>query len=67
MVRLGDIEPDRFIEVFVPTFLATWAANRYADACARGTHDELVEGLPVEDAEELAKSAWIEYRRRGER
>lgn len=44
---------------FITTFLATWTANNYADACARGEHKRL-EKPPCEDAAFLAEKAWKE-------
>lgn len=46
-----------FKKKFVIDFLATWVANNYNDACQRGDHKRL-ENPPVEDAKELADSAW---------
>ena len=48
-----------FKEHFIATFLATWVANHYDDACLYGQHDRL-EHPPVEDAETLADYAWKE-------
>jgi hypothetical protein len=45
---------------FVATFLACYAAQRYDDACARGEHDRL-QRHPVEDAAELAETAWVQH------
>lgn len=49
-----------FIDAFAVTFLATWVANEYNDACARDQHSRL-ENPPVEDAKLLAESAWEKY------
>ncbi len=46
-----------FIDQFSTTFLATWCANEYADACMRGEQRRLEEP-PVEDAHYLAGKAW---------
>jgi len=46
-----------FKEQFVTTFLATWVANNYAEACLRDKHETLY-NPPVEDAEHLAGKAW---------
>ena len=46
-----------FKDHFMVTFLATYAANIYDDACQTGQHDRLRK-LPVEDAEGLADDAW---------
>ena len=45
---------------FTATFLATWVANNYDDACMRGQHSRL-EHPPVDDALFLADAAWEEY------
>lgn len=47
-----------FIERYVTTFLATWAANNYVNACAEDRHDKLAESAPLEDAHCLANQAW---------
>jgi len=46
---------------FVTTFLATWCANNYDDACMMGEHERL-NTPPVEDAEFLAAEAWKHYK-----
>jgi len=46
-----------FKDHFVVTFLATYAANIYDDACQSGQHERLKQ-LPVEDAEGLAEDVW---------
>ena len=46
-----------FINHFVATFCATWAAQHYDEYCARGQQDQL-ENPPIEDAECLAIAAW---------
>jgi len=51
----------RFIEQFATTFLATWCANNYSDACARGEQQRL-EHPPVEDAIFLAEAALAEWK-----
>jgi len=49
---------------FISTFLATWAANNYADACIRSEHKRL-ETPPCEDAAHLAEAAWKELKETG--
>ncbi len=51
-----DIEK-KFKENFITTFLATWVANNYHDACINNQHD-MLHNPPVEDAEHLAQKAW---------
>jgi hypothetical protein len=48
---------EQFIEQYVITFLATWTANNYSEACMSGNHQRLREP-PVEDAYFLAEKAW---------
>ena len=48
---------NEFSKMFVVNFISTWAANEYADACARAEHERL-ENPPIEDAVDLAQSAW---------
>jgi hypothetical protein len=45
---------------FLATFLASYAAQRYDDACMRGDQDKL-SNHPIEDAEHLAETAWEKY------
>lgn len=45
---------------FIATFLASWCAKHYEDACMRGEHDRLMHP-PVNDAEHLADCAWEEW------
>lgn len=54
----------QFEAQFAVTFLATWAANNYADACTRIQHAR-IEQPPVEDAEHLAGCAADEVERVG--
>ena len=42
---------------YIATFLATWTAVHYDDACMRSQHEMLREP-PIEDAEHLADCAW---------
>lgn len=49
-----------FIDQYVVTFFATWAANRYDHACSCGQHETL-EKPPVEDAIYLAEAVWEHY------
>jgi hypothetical protein len=51
---------DQFKDQFIVTFLATWVANNYDDACSAGQHSRL-NSPPVEDAIYLASHAWEEY------
>ena len=46
-----------FKAMFLTVFLATYCANEYPDACARGEHERLSRP-PVEDAMSLADDAW---------
>ena len=46
-----------WIEHFVVTFLATWAATEYNDACSHGQQERL-SNPPVEDAYFLAGKAF---------
>jgi len=48
-----------FKEQFVTVFLATYAANNYAECCMLGDHTR-IEHPPVEDAMHLANCAWNE-------
>lgn len=52
-----DIDQDQFITQFITMFLATWTANEYAGACARGEQKRL-ENPPVADAIYLARVAY---------
>ena len=46
-----------FKENFITTFVATWCANEYSDACMRAEHNKL-SNPPIEDAEFLANEVW---------
>jgi hypothetical protein len=48
----------QFKDHYVCTFLATYAATHYDDACAMGQHDRLEKHLAFEDAQFLADKAW---------
>lgn len=48
---------EQFIDQFVTTWLATWSANNYPDACFYGNHKKL-HTPPVEDAYFLAEKTW---------
>ena len=47
-----------FKDHYVATFLATYAAMHYDNACAMGQHDRLEKHLALEDAKHLADRAW---------
>jgi len=46
---------DQFINTFVTTFIATWCANHYDEACAKEKHQTLYHP-PIEDAKDIAIS-----------
>lgn len=48
-----------FIDHYVCTFLATYAATHYEEACAQGEHDRLEKHHAAEDALHLAEVAWL--------
>ncbi len=56
----GEMDEDKFKANFIATFLATWVANNYDDACFNGEHERL-NHPPVEDAEMLATKAYEEW------
>jgi hypothetical protein len=65
--ELKQIEEDERIDFknkFVIAFLASWCANHYEDFCARGLHDELA-NPPIEDAKDMAQSAWEKLKKDG--
>jgi hypothetical protein len=47
-----------FMRVFVPSFLAAYAARHYDEACTLGIGDRLVAEVPVEDALHLGAEIW---------
>jgi hypothetical protein len=47
-----------FIDRFVATFLASYAAQNYVDWCSLNQHDRF-RNQPVEDAVDIAEMAWI--------
>jgi len=49
-----------FKQAFIISFLATWTANEYNDACVNDRHEKL-HNPPVEDAIFLADKAWEKY------
>lgn len=51
-------EKEDFIKRYMTTFLSTWAANHYEDACGHNEYDILVMKAPLEDARDLAEKAW---------
>lgn len=55
-------EEKKFKDQFIVTFLSTWVANNYDDACIHSKH-EMLNRPPVEDAEFLADKAWEEMQR----
>ena len=53
------MEEKDFKNQFIACFLASWCANKYEYCCARG-EQAVLGSPPVEDAEEMAGSAWEE-------
>lgn len=49
-----------FKDAYIVTFLASWTAAHYTDYCLLGWQDRL-NRPPVEDAIDLANSAWELY------
>jgi hypothetical protein len=52
---------ERFVNTYVPAFLAAYAASNYSEAYALDQHDRLT-SPPVEDAVHLAVCAWLALR-----
>jgi hypothetical protein len=52
---------ERFVNAYVPAFLAAHTASIYSEACALDQHDRLT-SPPVEDAVHLAVCAWLALR-----
>ena len=55
------MEKEEFIIKWVLTFLATWTANHYDEACLEGKH-EMLNDPPIEDAEFLAEKQWLKFK-----
>lgn len=53
-------EEKEFKDRFVVNFLAAYAASRYVDDCAMGTHMK-ADSFPIEDAQFLAGLAWEQH------
>lgn len=51
-----------FKDHFAATFLASWAAVNYDDACIRDQHERL-NHPPADDAKFLADKAWEEWQK----
>ena len=51
---------EQFKAHFIASFMATHAANRYEEYCQQGWQWRL-ENHPIEDAADLAGSAWEKY------
>jgi hypothetical protein len=52
---------ERFVNAYVPAFLAAYAASIYTEACTLDQHDRLM-NPPVEDAVHIAVGAWLALR-----
>jgi hypothetical protein len=61
MATVDRDELERFVNAYVPAFLAAYAASSYSEACALGQHDRLMTP-PVEDAVHIAVGAWLALR-----
>ena len=55
-MKVNPLFKDQFIDQF-ETWLATWSANNYENACMTGNHQKL-HTPPVEDAYFLAEKSW---------
>ena len=55
------MEKEEFVNRWVVTFLATWTANNYDDACVMGQQERLNDP-PIEDAEFLAEKQWLKFK-----
>lgn len=60
--QIVDLDEQQFKRQFVATFLATWVANNYTEACMMGQHEKL-RHPPVEDADDLAHDAWRQWKK----
>jgi hypothetical protein len=60
LVSPPEKEETTFKQQFINTFIASWVAENYDDACLYGEH-ERIEHPPVEDAKTLANDAWKEW------
>jgi hypothetical protein len=61
MVTVDRDDLGRFLDAYVPAFLAAHAASIYTEACTLDQHDRLMTP-PVEDAVHIAVGAWLACR-----
>jgi hypothetical protein len=61
MATIDRDELERFVNAYVPAFLAAYAASNYSEACDSGQHARLMTP-PVEDAVHIAVGAWLACR-----
>lgn len=57
------MDKQQFMSSFVTSFLATWCANNYNDACLSGEPQRLY-NPPVEDAEDIANEVYLHCKER---
>ena len=52
------MDREKFIEMYIVTFMASYAARHYHDYCLRGLQHLLSDVGMIEEARSLAESVW---------